>query len=396
MISIELLLLGAGLLLIISVLLSKASSMVGFPTLIVFLIIGMLLGSDGIVGIYFDNYLIVQYISIFAMIIIMFSGGIDTDFKRVRSIAAPGVILSTIGVLITAIATGLFIHYIIGLDIIVSLLIGSIISATDVAAVFSIFRPSNLKLKNNLDGLLEIESATNDPMAYVLTTSFIYLALHPTTSVESIIFLLIQSLVIGLIIGYFSGKLSAKLINFINLNSRGLYPVLLIGVAILTFACAELIGGNGFLAVYISSLLIGNSVLVNKRSQINFFDGLAWLMQITMFIILGLLVFPKQLLPTAGISLIIAIGLILIARPLSVFLCLIPSKFNLKEKVFLSWTGIKGAVPIVFATYPLVANISDAPMIFNIVFFITIISVILQGSTVKFLAKKLNLIENIK
>lgn len=396
MISIELLLLTGGLLLIISVLLSKASSMIGFPTLIVFLIIGMLLGSDGIVGIYFDNYLIVQYVSIFALIIIMFSGGLDTDFKRVRSIAIPGVTLSTIGVLITAIVTGLFVHFVLGLDVITSLLIGSIISSTDVAAVFSIFRPSNLKLKNNLDSLLELESATNDPMAYVLTTSFIYLAVHPTTSIGSIIFLLIQSLVIGSIVGYLSGKLSTKLNNFLNLTSRGLYPVLLIGVAILTFACAELIGGNGFLAVYISSLLIGNSILVNKRSQINFFEGLAWLMQIVMFIILGLLVFPKQLIPTVGISIIIAAGLILIARPIAVFLCLIGSKFKLKEKMFLSWTGIKGAVPIVFATYPLVAGISEAPVIFNIIFFVTIISVLLQGSTIKFIAQKLKLVENLK
>jgi cell volume regulation protein A len=389
---IEHILFGAGLLLLMSILISKVSSFIGVPTLIVFLIIGMLLGSDGIVGIYFDNYVIVQYISVFALIIIMFSGGLDTDIQKTKPIAKSGVILSTIGVLITSIVLGVFINLILGFDLIVSLLIGSIISSTDVAAVISIFRNSKLKLKNNLDGLLELESGTNDPMAYVLTISFIYLLIHPATSIESIILILVQSLVIGTVIGYLSGKLSTKLVNSINLNSKGLYPVLLIAISILTFACSELINGNGFLAVYISSMLIGNSELVSKKAQLNFFDALAWLMQIIMFIILGLLVTPSQLLSIVGVSVVITIGLILLARPISVFLCLIRSKFTFNEKLFISWTGIKGAVPIVFAIYPLVQGIPEAKIIFNIVFFITLSSLLLQGSTVKILAKKLKLL----
>ncbi|MGL6299013.1 MAG: potassium/proton antiporter [Methanobacteriaceae archaeon] len=392
MIEINILLLGIGLLLVISVLLSKASTFIGIPTLIVFLVIGMLLGSDGIVGIYFDDYLIVQYISIFALIIILFSGGLDTDFKIMKPVATKGLSLSILGVLITAIIMGIFIHLITGRDLIIALLIGSIISSTDVAAVFSIFKTYNLKLKNKLDTILELESATNDPMAYVLTTSLIYLVINPATSIESFIFILVQSLTLGFIVGLISGKLSSRVINGIKLDVPGLYPVLLMGVAVLTFALAELIHGNGFLAAYIASVFIGNSKLVSKKAQINFFDGMAWLMQIVMFIILGLLVFPKHLLVLWDISLLIAFGLIFIARPLAVFMSLLPFKFSLREKTFLSWTGIKGAVPIIFATYPLVAGITEAKMIFNIVFFITIVSLILQGSTVKFLAKKLNLI----
>lgn len=391
MIEINILLLGIGLLLVISVLLSKASTFIGIPTLIVFLVIGMLLGSDGIVGIYFDDYLIVQYISIFALIIILFSGGLDTNFKIMKPVATKGLLLSILGVLITAIIMGIFIHLITGMDLIIALLIGSIISSTDVAAVFSIFKTYDLKLKNKLDTILELESATNDPMAYVLTTSLIYLVINPATSTESFIFILIQSLTLGFIVGLISGKLSSRVINGIKLDFPGLYPVLLMGVAVLTFALAELVHGNGFLAVYIASVFIGNSKLISKKAQINFFDGMAWLMQILMFIILGLLVFPKHLLILWDISLLIAFGLISIARPLAVFISLAPFKFKIREKIFLSWTGIKGAVPIIFATYPLVAGITEAKMIFNIVFFITIVSLILQGSTVKFLAKKLNL-----
>ncbi|MGL4669637.1 MAG: potassium/proton antiporter [Methanobacteriaceae archaeon] len=392
MIGINILLLGIGLLLVISVLLSKASSFIGIPTLIVFLVVGMLMGSDGLLGIYFDNYLIVQYISIFALIIIMFSGGLDTDFKIMKPVATKGISLSLLGVLITAIVMGIFINLITGVDLIISFLIGSIISSTDVAAVFSIFKTYDLKLKNKLNSILELESATNDPMAYVLTTSFIFLLLHPSTSLESIIFIFIQSLILGFIVGLISGKLSSKLVNIIKLDVPGLYPVLLMGIAVLTFGVAEMINGNGFLAVYIASVFIGNGAMVSKKAQINFFDGMAWLMQIVMFIILGLLVFPTQLVFLFDISLLIAVGLIFIARPLAVFISLAPFKFNIREKVFLSWTGIKGAVPIIFATYPLVAGIPQAQTIFNIVFFITIISLLLQGSTIKVLAKKLNLV----
>ncbi|MDR0911034.1 MAG: potassium/proton antiporter [Methanobrevibacter sp.] len=383
----------AGIILLVSVILSKLSSHAGIPVLLVFLVLGMFMGSEGPVGIYFDNYTYVQYICVFALTIILFSGGLDTDIKEAKPIAKSGIALGTIGVLITAITTGLFIHFILGFDLIASLLIGSIISSTDVSAVISIFRTNKLKLKHRLEHLIEFESAVNDPMANILTLSFVHLMLHPKTSIFEIILSLIQALVIGTIFGFISGKLSVKFINKINLETKGLYPVILIAIALLSFSVSEIVGGSGFLAVYISSLLIGNSAIVSKKAMVSFFDGLAWLMQIIMFIILGLVVFPSELIPSALTSLIIAVGLILIARPLAVYLCMLPSNYNFKEKLFISWTGIKGAVPIVFATYPLVAGIKNSLFIFNIVFFITIISILLQGSTIKILAKKLKLIQ---
>lgn len=341
MIGLEPYLLGFGLLLLVSIILSRLSSVLGIPVLLVFLILGMLLGSDGIVHIYFDNYLLVQYVSVVALIFILFSGGLDTDIKKIKPITINGISLATIGVLITAIVIAIFIHLVLGIDLIVSLIIGSIISSTDVAAVISVFKTSNIKLKNNLDYLLEFESAVNDPMANILTISFIYLLLHPTTSIFEMVLTLLQSLVFGGIIGYLSGKISIKFINKINLESKGLYPVLLIAIALLSFTCSDLIGGNGFLAVYASSLLIGNSELVSKKAQLNFFDGLAWLMQIIMFTILGLLVFPSQLLKNIGISLIIAFGLIVIARPIAVFVSLFKSKFNLREKILFLGLGLR-------------------------------------------------------
>lgn len=392
MIEIQVILLAIGVLLLAGVLLSKLSSFIGVPTLIVFLLLGLFFNGSAFFTPSVDNYTIIQYISVFALIVIMFSGGLDTDTGKMRPVASRGVSLATVGVFLTAIVTGLFIHYILGLDFILSFLIGSIISSTDAAAVFSIFKSDKIKLKGNIAELLELESASNDPMAYILTTSFLYLMIHPTTSILGIAFTFIQSLVLGAIFGFVSGKLSTKLVENVNLDVKGLYPVLLVALAVLTFAAPELIGGNGFLAVYIAGLLVGNAKPPYKSDELSFFDGLAWLMQVIMFLVLGLFITPGEILETTGISLAIAIALILISRPFAVFVSLIPFKTPIKEKIFLSWTGIKGAVPIVFATYPLVAGIPQASMIFNVVFFITIISVVLQGGTIEYVAKKLNLL----
>lgn len=394
MFSIEVILFSIGMLLLISVLLSKVSGYANVPTLIVFLFIGLLLDSNAVVKPSITSFTIIQYVSIFALITIMFSGGLDTDYKKMKPIAKMGLSLATVGVLITAFVTGLFIHFVIGIDLILSLLVGSIISSTDVAAVFSIFRSDDIKLKPTLTRILELESASNDPMAYILTTSFLYLILNPSTSILGIIFTLIYSLVFGTLFGLGFGKISSILIKKINLSISGLYPVLLLAIAVLTFAFSEMLGGNGFLSVYIAAVLIGNNEIPSKVSQLSFFDGIAWLMQIIMFIVLGLFAFPNQLIKTAGVSLLIATAITLISRPLAVFITLHPFNIKIRDKIFLSWTGIKGAVPIVFATYPLVAGIPQAPLIFNIVFFITIISVILQGSTINLLANKLNLLND--
>ncbi|KZX12325.1 potassium/proton antiporter [Methanobrevibacter curvatus] len=390
---IEYILLFLGLLLISSVLLSKFSSYVGIPVLLVFLVMGMFMGSEGPIGIYFDNYELVQYLSILALTIILFSGGLDTEIEKVRVISKRGVVLATLGVLITTITVGLIMHFILGFNLIFSLLIGSIISSTDISAVLSVFKSANIKLKNNIQYLIEFESAVNDPMANILTLTFLNLVIFPKTSLKDIIISLVTALLLGVLIGYLSGRLSIKLIKNIKLESKGLYPVLLISVAFLTFVVSQFVGGNGFLSVYIAALLIGNSNIDNKKAQLNFFDGLSWIMEISMFIILGLVVFPSQLFTHVFSGLIIAVGLILVARPLAVYICLIKSKFNFKEKIFISWTGIRGAVPIVFATYPLIAGIPNALFVFNIVFFITLISIVLQGSTIKLLGRKLDLIE---
>lgn len=397
MIDIQLILLAIGSLLLAGVLLSKLSSYIGVPTLIVFLLLGLFFNGNTLFTPSVDSYTYIQYISIFALIIIMFSGGLDTNTKKMKPIASRGAVLATVGVLITAIATGLLIHYLLGIDIVLSLLMGSIISSTDAAAVFSIFRSGKIKLKKNLAETLELESGANDPMAYVLTISFIELLTHPTTSIEGIIFLFLKSLILGAVFGVISGKLSVKLFENVNLDVKGLYPVLLVALAVLTFSISEIVGANGFLAVYIAGIMIGNAKMIkdaklSNETSTTFFEGLAWLMQVIMFLVLGLFIFPNQLLETAGISIVIAIALMFISRPIAVFTSLIPFKVSLKEKVFLSWTGIKGAVPIVFATYPLVAGIPEAYTIFNVVFFITIISVILQGGTIKFVARKLDLL----
>lgn len=392
MLSINLILLGIGLLLVISVFLSKFTAKIGVPSLVIFLIIGLVLDAGQYISPTITNYKYIQYISIFALIVIMFSGGLDTEVKQMKPIAKIGISLSTIGVILTAFISGILIHFVFHFDLLLSLLLGSIVSSTDAAAVFSIFKSQKINIKNNLDNVLELESATNDPMAYILVTSFIYAIIHPTVSIPFLIFIFIKSLILGLIGGFILGKLFAKILARLKLSTEGLYPVLLFSAALLSFAVTEYIGGNGFLAVYIAAVLIGNCKIKYKKSQLKFFDGLAWLMQIVMFILLGVFTSPDELVATLIPSILIAILLIFVARPVSVFISLIPFDLDLNSKAFLSWTGIKGAVPIVFAFYPLVDNIPGATTLFNVVMVITLISVIFQGSAIKSMAKRFNLL----
>ena len=384
------------LLLFLSIIISKTSNRIGIPSLIFFLLIGMLAGSEGIGGIYFDNPLITQFIGIIALVIILFSGGLDTKSKDIKPILGRGIVLSTVGVFVTTILLGFFINFITHFSLIESFLIGAIVSSTDAAAVFSIFRSQKQKLKNNIEPTLELESGTNDPMAYFLTTTLIFLILNPTTSLWSTFLLLIQSIGLGVIMGVIFGRGSNKLINKINLPIPGLYPVLTISIAFLTFTVTSFMGGNGFLSVYIAALILGNRNFVNKTIQTQFFDGLAWLMQIIMFLTLGLLVFPSQIIPIMGIGILISFFLILVARPIAVFLSLWPFNVGIKDKTFISWVGIKGAVPIIFATYPIVSGIEGGDMIFNIVFFITITSALIQGSTINLFSKHLGLVDSKK
>ena len=386
----NILLLGS-VLLFISIISSKTSFRIGIPTLILFLIIGMLAGSDGPGGIYFNDPETAQLLGVIALTFILFSGGLDTKWQSIKPIIRNGLALSTLGVLITAGLVGLFATYVLGFSVYEGLLLGAIVSSTDAAAVFSILRSRNFGLKGTIRPLLELESGSNDPMAYFLTISMIYLMQHPDVSVWSVVPKFFIDMLLGVACGYVSGKLMVWILNKIQLNIDGLYPVLVLSLVFFTFSFSERIGGNGFLAVYISALLLGNSNFIHKKSLMRFYDGQAWLMQIVMFLTLGLLVYPRQILPIMGEGIMISAFLILIARPVAVFISLAFAKdMNVRKKLFVSWVGLRGAAPIVFATYPLLANVEYAHTIFHLVFFISVSSVLLQGTTLPWLAKWLH------
>ncbi|HCY81079.1 MAG TPA: potassium/proton antiporter, partial [Xanthomarina gelatinilytica] len=388
--TIENILLVGSILLFVSIVVGKTSYKFGVPTLILFLVIGMLAGSDGIGGIHFDNPRIAQFIGIVSLNFILFSGGLDTNWTSVKPILREGLVLSTVGVLLTALSLGTFVWFVTDFTIYESMLLGSIVSSTDAAAVFSILRSKNLALKTNLRPTLELESGSNDPMAYVLTIAFLTLVIHQDQSLASIFPLFLQQMIIGGVSGFAFGKLSKFIINEIKLGFEGLYPVLVIALMFITFSATDFVGGNGFLAIYICAVYLGNQDLIHKKTILKMYDGLAWLMQIVLFLTLGLLVFPSQVLPYMGIGLLISLFLIIVARPVSVFLSLVFFKMKLRRRFYISWVGLRGAVPIVFATYPLLAGIDKANMIFNIVFFISVTSVLIQGTTLSIVAKWLN------
>ncbi len=388
--SIENILLVGSILLFISIIVGKTSYKFGVPTLLLFLAIGMLAGSDGIGGIHFDNPGMAQFIGIVSLNFILFSGGLDTNWKSVKPILREGILLSTLGVLLTAVALGTFVWFITDFTIYESMLLGSIVSSTDAAAVFSILRSKSLALKTNLRPTLELESGSNDPMAYVLTIAFLTLVVNQDQSIVSIIPLFLQQMIFGAIAGFAFGMLSKLIINKIKLDFEGLYPVLVIALMFITFSATDFVGGNGFLSIYICAVYLGNQDLIHKKTILKMYDGLAWLMQIVLFLTLGLLVFPSQVFPYMGIGLLISLFLIIVARPVGVFLSLVFFKMKMRRRFYISWVGLRGAVPIVFATYPLLAGIEKANMIFNIVFFIAVTSIIIQGTTLAIVAKWLH------
>ena len=334
-----------------------------------------------------------------ALSIILFSGGMDTKLSEIKPIASQGVVLATLGVLVTTAITGYFIFWLTGLvagyetlTLAESLLMAAVMSSTDSASVFSILRSKGVYLKQRLRPTLELESGSNDPMAYMLTIILIaYIQSNGMDFQEGAISLIIQ-LGLGLIAGYILGKVSVWIINRVNVENQSLYPILLLAVIFFIFSITSLLKGNGYLAVYIAGLVVGNTKIIHKKSIVTFFDGFTWLWQIVMFITLGLLVNPHELLPVAGIGLTVGIFMIIFARPITVFLCLLPFRnFTTKAKLYISWVGLRGAVPIIFATYPLIAGIENANLIFNVVFFITILSLLVQGTTVTHVARWLHL-----
>lgn len=400
-ISVELVLFGISILFFLSILAGKAGYKFGVPALLLFLGVGMLFGSDGF-GIEFENIELAQTIGTVALCIILFSGGMDTKIDDIKPIAKQGVILATIGVLLTAIFTGLAVWYILGLTLpaagiglLASLLLASVMSSTDSASVFSILRSKGLHLKNNLRPMLELESGSNDPMAYVLTITLI--GIVGMDSEPNYLFafgnLLIQ-LIVGCVAGYYFGKLAVFAINKMDIDNKSLYPIMVFTFCIFIFSFTYFVKGNGFLAVYVGGLVLGNSRFVHKRSAVNFFDGMAWMSQLLLFLTLGLLINPTELLQIIVPGLIISLVMILLTRPLSVFISLLPfTKMSAKDKTFISWVGLRGAVPIIFAIMVLAADVPNARLMFNIVFFCTLVSLIIQGTTLSPMAKWLGLVE---
>ena len=394
----NILLIGA-ILIFCSILISKTGYRFGIPTLLLFLLVGMGFGSDGL-GLQFDSASDAQFIGMMALSIILFTGGMDTRIKDIRPVLAQGILLSTVGVLLTTLLTGGFIYYLssststdISLPLLTCLLLAATMSSTDSASVFNLLRSQKMNLKENLRPMLELESGSNDPMAYMLTIALIQVVVSGSDLHIGMVAkdLLIQFF-FGGVIGFAFGAFSVWLINKIDLSNASLYPILLLSLVFITFTTTDLLKGNGYLAVYIAGVVVGNARLAFRKEVNTFMNGLTWLFQIVMFLSLGLLVNPHEMLDVAWVAVLIAVFMILVARPVSVFMCLLPFRsMSNRARWFVSWVGLRGAVPIIFATYPVVAGIPGSQQIFNIVFFITLLSLIVQGMTISAGARMLHL-----
>ncbi len=391
------LLIGA-ILLFLSIVSGKTGYRFGVPSLLLFLIVGIIFGSEGF-GIQFNSFKQAQFIGMVALSIILFSGGMDTKIKDIKPVLTQGLLLSTLGVILTALITGLFAFAIakfypqyLHLSLPACFLLASVMASTDSASVFSILRTKNLNLSQNVRPLLELESGSNDPMAYMLTILFIQIIISSSAGLNLIVFNFFLQLFLGALMGAAIGYVTVFIMNKINLDYSALYAVLLLAFVLFAFSFTSIINGNGYLAVYIAGLIVGNEKVAYKKSVITFFDSLTWLFQIVMFLTLGLLVNPSELISIVWVALAIVLFMTVFARPLSVFLCLTPfKKVSRQAKIFVSWVGLRGAVPIIFATYPFVAGVPHSKEIFNIVFFITIISLVLQGTSVPYVARLLGL-----
>jgi cell volume regulation protein A len=378
------------LLILISIIATRTSRRFGVPALLLFLTVGMLAGSDGPGGIAFADYRLAQTVGIVALAYILFSGGLDTDWRAIKPVMKQGLVLANVGVVLSMLILGGFAMWALGFDWKTGLLLGAIISSTDAAAVFSVMRERGVNLKNNLEPLIELESGSNDPIAVFLTTGLISLIMIPESSIWQLIPSFVLQMSIGALGGWVFGQGLRMLVNRIQLQQEGLYVVLTLAATILIYAATTILGGNGFLAVYIAGIVVGNHDIVHKRSILQFHDGIAWLMQIGMFLTLGLLVFPSQLWTVAPLGLAVALFMVFVARPISVLISLLPFKRSLTEIAMVSASGLRGAVPIVLATFPLLAGVPNAMMIFNIVFFAVLVSVLLQGMSIGWLGHWLN------
>jgi cell volume regulation protein A len=333
----------------------------------------------------------VQSLGVIALTLILFAGGLDTDWAGVRPILWNGLALSTLGVFLTAFFVGLFVSWVQGFSFLEGLLLGAIVSSTDAAAVFMVLRARNARLPRPLTRLLELESGSNDPMAVVLTIAIIRLLTAPTTSFGELLSFFAMQMTVGAVFGIAMGEIMRRTLNSLNLELEGIYPVLSVALALLTYGLTASLNGSGFLAVYLAGLIMRRRPFPHQQSLLQFHDGLAWLMQITMFLILGLQVFPGRLIPIAWAGLLISLFLIFIARPISVYAALALSRLSFREQTLIAWVGLRGAVPIVLATFPLLAGIEQADAIFHLVFFIALTSVLLQGPPISLITRALKL-----
>ncbi len=389
------------ILLFIAVMAGKVAYRFGAPSLLLFLGVGMFFSGFGFIS--FNSFELTQFIGMVALCIILFTGGMETKYSQIRPVIGPGVVLATVGVLLTALILGLFVYLILPLfgqkvAFAGCLLLAATMASTDSASVFSILRTKKQGLQQNLRPLLELESGSNDPVAYMLTVLLISVVTQGegSTSLLAALVMFLVQMVVGMVSGYLIGRLAVWVINRMKFSNKALYPVLLLAFAFFSFAFTSLLHGNGYLAVYLSGLVVGNLRLDNKHEMVNFFDGFQSLWQIVMFLTLGLLVNPRELMYPEVLVLggIVALFMMFVARPAAVFLSLAPfRRFTTKARLYISWVGLRGAVPIIFATYPLLGGVPEpqARLFFNVVFLVTILSLLVQGTTVSGMANLLGL-----
>ena len=372
--------------------LNKMSNKLGIPMLLAYILLGMMIGTDGILKIPFDNFTIAEQICTVSLIFIMFYGGFGTNWKQAKPVAGKAVLLSTVGVILTAVTTGAFCHFILKMAFWESMLIGSVISSTDAASVFSILRSRRLNLKNNTASMLEVESGSNDPCSYMLTV-IILIIMSGELSGFSLVVMIFSQITFGILVGVVVALAAAFILKKVNFATDGFDTIFVFSMALVSYAGASMINGNGYLAAYIAGIILGNTPLHHKKSLVHFFDGITGLMQMLIFFLLGLLAYPSQLPKILPIALAIAVFLTFVARPVSVFAILMPFRCPVKQQLLVSWAGLRGAASIVFAIMATVSPAYTKNDLFHIVIFIVLFSISIQGTLLGLVAKKLDMID---
>ena len=372
--------------------LNKMSNKLGIPMLLAYILLGMMFGTDGILKIPFDNFTIAEQICTVSLIFIMFYGGFGTNWKQAKPVAGKAVLLSTVGVILTAVTTGAFCHFILKMDFWESMLIGSVISSTDAASVFSILRSKRLNLKNNTASMLEVESGSNDPCSYMLTV-IILTIMSGELSGSSLVVMIFSQIIFGILVGVVVALAAAFILKKVNFATDGFDTIFVFSMALVSYAGASMINGNGYLAAYIAGIILGNTPLHHKKSLVHFFDGITGLMQMLIFFLLGLLAYPSQLPKILPIAPAIAVFLTFVARPVSVFAILMPFRCPVKQQLLVSWAGLRGAASIVFAIMATVSPAYTKNDLFHIVIFIVLFSISIQGTLLGLVAKKLDMID---